>query len=58
MKLHYIYFVIKHYIKTYPERRKCYICEIKLKRKDRIKFPNDGLMCSLCKKCKVGDWNI
>ena len=48
----------KHNIKYYSERRKCYICDKKLKRKDRIKFYNDGLICSLCKDCDNSDWNI
>lgn len=52
------WFLIKHYIRTYSERRKCHICGIKLKRKERIKFWNDGLRCSLCKGCNDSDWSI
>lgn len=52
------WFLFKHWIRTYPERRKCHICEKKLRRKDRIVFHNDGLHCSLCNDCNNSDWDI
>ena len=52
------WFLIKHYIRTYSERRKCHICDKKLKRKERIVFWNDGLHCSLCIDCDNSDWDI
>ena len=52
------WWLIKHWIRTYPERRKCHICGRKLRRKERIVFHNDGLHCSLCNDCNNSDWSI
>ena len=57
-KIRYKLYDLKHNIKYYSERRHCHICEIKLKRKDRVKFYNDGLICSLCNNCNISDWSI
>lgn len=49
---------IKHNVRYFHVRWRCYICDKRVFPKKNTKFYNDGLICSLCKKCKVGDWDI